>query len=307
MTIIRKAFRFALRIFKRLRNIIIGHIPISAQYQRHLLSTWYDQEKRSVIDNMLFPYIFDHWIKHEYLTEPDPDKREALKGLAMGKNSGRKWAQEYDNRPLDFNTKIGNMTLDEACPIYQEIENICKNTQDHMILIQVGSSSGREIAYFATRFPEFEHIGTDVYEEVVADAGQSHDHPNLSFKVTSAKDVAKLLLSHKGKKILIYSSGSLQYVQPEHMSEFFRSLAGYKNLRILISEPASESEGKPDEIKGSLWRGNFSYTHNYKYYAEASGLETEKCRIIRPYLPHKDFPGRIDTAHYFYSAKTELK
>jgi hypothetical protein len=141
----------------------------------------------------------------------------------------------------------------------------------------------------------------------VAYQKQSHNLPNLSFELSSAKNISTLLQPLKNQDILIYSSGSLQYVQPEHISEFFRSLTDYPNLKILLSEPANESEGKPDQLKKSLWRGNFSYTHDYKHYAEEEGIETVEFKIVKPYVPYKNFPMHRGTVQYFYSGKTRSK
>ena len=75
------------------------------------------------------------------------------------------------------------------------------------------------------------------------------------------------------------------------------------NLKMLLSE-AAYSKGKPNKIKTSIYKLNFSYTHGYKWYAEKSGIETVKCEIIRPYYPYEDFPMHENTVHYFYSGKT---
>ena len=45
------------------------------------------------------------------------------------------------------------------------------------------------------------------------------------------------------------------------------------NLKMLLSE-AAYSKGKPNKIKTSIYKLNFSYTHDYKWYAEKSGIET---------------------------------
>lgn len=279
-------------------------LPPVVRYKRHLLSTWHDFDKRTQIDNLLFPYVFNRWIKLEYLKETNPDRREELKSLAMGGTSGEKWAINYDSRPLGLSSKLGHMTRGEACPIFSEIEFICENTTSD-VLIQIGSSSGREIAYFANKYPKIKCIGSDIYEEVVTYSKQAHNLPNLSFELSSAQSVLHLLTPYIEKDILVFSQSSLTYVQPEHLQGFFKTLAKCPNLKILLLEPANESQGKPDELEKSIWRSNFSYTHDYKYYAELSGIKTVKCEIIRPYFPYEDFPMHKNTVHYFYYGQTQ--
>jgi len=296
-----------LNIIVNLPRILIGvaivKLPFFQSYKLHVLSTWHDYDKRSKIDNFLFSRVFSAWQRFEYLREINPDKREDLKAFAMGGTSGLNWAKSYNNKPLDLDSTqvvFGNMTLRESTPMYDVIETILSNTESNYLVIQAGSSSGRELACFATMFPQHQYLGTDIYKEVIEYASSHNSLPNLSFTLVSVKNISRLLSSHRSKDIILYSSGVLTYVQPEHLCEFFRSLVDYPGLKILISEPANESQGRPDELRKSIWRGEFSYTHDYKYYAEESGIETLECKIIKPYLPYNNFPSKRNTVHYFY-------
>jgi len=292
--------------------LVIIKLPFFNKYKIHLLSTFYDLEKRSKVDNLLFRVFFAVWIKFEYLQETNPDHRESLKSLALGGKSGRNWAQHYQNKSLDLSGKVGNMLLKDACPLFKEVITFLTNLNQKCIVIQIGSSSGKETRFFANMFPLHTFIGTDIYEEVVNYSNSCHDLPNLSFVQSSAKDIEKLLNKLNnyiiGKKILIYSSGSLNYVQPEHLVIFFKSLNKYPNVSIMINEGGSEANGMPNTLKTSIFRGCFSYTHDYKWYAEESGIETVRCEIIRPYYPYEDFPSyRRNTVHFFYYGKTKIK
>lgn len=307
MAIIRRVCLLPYRALRKLVCLGICKISCFFRYKNHLLSTWHDCGKRSNLDDLLYPCFFDTWVTFEYLKEQDPNKRELLKGLAMGGVSGRKWASTYDSRPLDFNSMVGHMTMHEACPIYDEIDDICQNTQRGLVVLQIGSSSGREIAHFAAKFPDAECIGTDIYEQVIAYSSAAHSLPNLSFTLSSADSISQILIQKKGKNILVYASSSLQYVQPEHLRAFFTALAGFSNVEVVLLETADESQGNPDGLNRSIWRANFSYTHDYRYYAEESGLETRKCEIIRPYFPYEDFPVHKNTVHYFYCGKSNLQ
>ena len=315
-----------LKIIKRILQLHLGLIGLAIvkiylfkKYKLHLLSTWQDVEKRNKIDEILYKYVYYLWVKFEYQKEKDPDKRETLKSIAMGGNCGKNWAIHYQNShkstdyegAIDLNRKCGHITLREACPIFDEISSILENSDLNYLVIQIGSSSGREIAYFAKMFPQHEFVGSDIYNEVVSYSKGFHNYPNLSFVKCAAKDIVNIFniidIDIKNKPVLIFSSGSLQYVQPEHITIFFNSLSKFQNLKILLLEPGNEAKGKPDEIKTSIWKGNFSFTHDYKWYAEKLGIETTKCQIIRPYYPYEDFPIHKNTVHYFYSAKTNLK
>jgi len=277
-----------------LGTLICKLAPFS-RYKRYLLSTWHDFDKRKGVDNLLFDPLFNFWIRFEYLREKDPDKRESLKELAMGGNSGRECAKQADAIPLDFNAKIGDMTFNEAFPMFSEIENILGRVKTKLLVIQIGSSSGREIAYFAHKYPSHTYIGTDICQEIADYASSAHQSKNLSFRTLPAKNISGLLSEYKNEKILIFSSGALAYVQPKHLPLFFHSIAKVPSAKILLSEPGKERRGKlPDEIDGSRWRGNFTYTHNYRFYAKKANIKTVKSRVIR--LPYP--------IYYFYYGQT---
>jgi hypothetical protein len=226
----------------------------------------------------------------------------------MGGDGGGKWAESYDSGGLDFNGKVGNLTLGEACPAYGITESLLERLKSKRIFMcQIGSSSGREIAYFAKKYPEQKFSGTDIYEEVIKYSADSHRLPNLTFELFSAKNIHEKLSALTGFDcIIVFSSGSLQYVQPEHIDLFFMNLSRIPNLKIILNEPGDETKGSPDKLGGSRYRGSFSYTHNYKYYAERNGLKTVECRIVRPYHPLNDtFNVRHKhTIHYNYYGET---
>lgn len=282
--------------------IAVVKMPFFDSYKKKMLSKWYLPIKG--VEKILFYPVFAMWIKLDYLREKDPDKRETLKELAMGKDSGREWAKYYDSQPLDFDSKVGHLTLQEANPLYKTVEAILSANKS-LIVIQVGSSSGREIAYLASKYLSHIFIGTDIYKEVIDYSASRHKLENLSFRLLSAKDISGILPEHRDDRILIFSSGSLQYVQPKHVEAFFNSISGH-NVKMVLTEPGNESKGCPDKLNGSLWRDNFSYTHDYKFYAEKAGLETIEYKIIRPYYPYtnKEFLPHKDTIHYYWYGKT---
>jgi hypothetical protein len=253
----------------------------------------------SKLDHFLYPAIYYSWINYVYRREPDPDKREALKSIAMGERSGENWAKLYNDTKLDLTSKIGTMQLKDANPLYVDIsEYLEKQSEKKRVVVQIGSSSGRETAYFSNLFPKIKFIGTDIYDSVIEFSKQKHSFENLRFEKFSAQDLHFLLSNYKQNELVVYSSGSLQYVQPEHMEKMFKDLVRFPDLRIFLLEPGENANKKPGEIQGSSWRANFSYTHDYKFYAERAGFKTIKNLIINPYL--SDDPVHHSTCHYYY-------
>ncbi|MBI1870448.1 MAG: hypothetical protein HYS07_04560 [Chlamydiae bacterium] len=284
-------------------GMLICRLHLLRKYKFHLLSSWRLEEKRKGLDNLFYRALRLYWFRFQYLSEKDPDKRELLKETPM-EGGGRRWAEYYDNQPLDFKAKVGHLTYNEACPLLSKLDKILSSTTEPLLVVQVGSSSGREIAWLAGRNRIHTYIGTDIYPEVLAYSSKHHHLSNLSFERYSAKEISNLLNRYKGQRIIVFSSGSLQYVQPEHVEIFFDSISCIPKLQIILLEPANESEGNPEKVKGSLWRGDFSYTHNYRFYAEKGGLITQTCEILRPYFPYENFPIHRNTVHYFYGGRS---
>ena len=133
-------------------------------------------------------------------------------------------------------------------------------------------------------------------------ARQTHSQPNLNFFVVSAKEFHACFQLLQNKNIMVFSSGSLQYVQPEHLDMFFRMCNSPENeIEIHLSEPGNETELPPDQIRGSRVRGNFSYTHDYGYYAKKNGYNILFSKIIRPFIPYQKYPIHLGTIHYDFS------
>ena len=254
---VRLILRVVLLSPQLLLAFFVCKIPFLKRYRDRLLSTWQNPEKRAVLDRFLFPHVFHVWFRLVYLREPDPDKREELKILAMGGESGRKWAEYYESKPLDLDSKIRTSTLREINPVFDGVESLLREAETPRVVVQIGSSSGREIAYFAEKFPEHQFIGTEIALEVVDHACRAHDLQNLEFVICPAKEISRLLGDFNRQNIVVFSCGSLQYVQPEHLQVFFRDLACHLCLHVLLTEPANDSRGRPNEMGGSLWRGIF--------------------------------------------------
>jgi hypothetical protein len=302
LELIRRFLRYPIMLPAFLVAFPICRFGKFKKYKHHLLSSWFNSDKRTALDNILFPIVCAYWFRFEYLRESDPDKRESLKNLLMGGESGKRWAAYYNDQQLDFTGKFTTISLGEAYPTLPYLHKELSALHDHAIVIQVGSSSGKEVAWLAQKHPEHTFIGSDIYPEVVSYAAGKYKHANLTFLLESAKEISKIAGAHSGK-IYVFASGSLQYVQPEHLQTFFNSLSHIKDLEIVLLEPGNDSKGNPMKLTGSLWRGNFSYTHNYKYYAEKAGFSLIRCEIIRPYPANKISPHQ-HTIHYFFVCRS---
>ena len=209
---------------------------------------------------------------------------------------GADWAKLYDTKregypPIEGEEKIGNLEYHQACPEVKRVKELISTDPKSFCFIQLGASSGKEISYFAKTFPEADFIYTDIYESVTSYASKKLSLPNLDYVTCPAESLPALAETSKKQKILIFSSGSSQYVYPEHLDSLFRLLSNIKNKTIdfILNEPGNNLLTNPTTFKGSIPRGNFSYTHNYQFYAEKNKFKTNQWDLIKPFEPQKDF------------------
>lgn len=268
--------------------VVVGQPPF-AGYKRSLVSTFADPARRGPLGRVLYPRVFDGWLARDYWPETDPAERERLKALAMSGESGRVWAAAYASHALD---PQASRLLPAVLTMAREIEA--------GVILQVGASSGREIAWVARSLPDVVCIGTDVYAEVVEFAQEAHCEPNLEFRCAAAEE----LVEQAGQLLpdvpmVVFSSGALQYVQPEYLPGVFSWLAA-RRAGVVISETVSNRTCEPLEIEVSVPRGSFAWTHPFGKLAERAGLEVVELRVDYPYV---DEPARRDTGNLFLRAR----
>jgi SAM-dependent methyltransferase len=287
----------------RLKNLI-ADIILSTPYSKIMLSKWFTPQNRNWFDHLLFNTVLNRWFNKKYWNEPCPDVRVRLQSLLMGGQSGVNWAQTYGATEFDPKTtaKVGELTFQQACPGFLWLNSLLEKLENADIY-QIGSGSGREVAYYAKLFPQHKFWGTDLFEEVVDRSSKLYQSiNNLNFAVCAAKELPIFIDNNTTAKVaILFSSGSLQYVQPEHLTQLFSQLACVAKkkgtiLHAIILEPANEIPKNPYILEKSMPRGNFSWTHNYLGIVKKSSFVIENSEIIRPYVPYsKYYPNHQGT------------
>ena len=108
------------------------------------------------------------------------------------------------------------------------------------------------------------YISTDVNNEILDFQKEKYNYSNLKYFKCYAEDIDKCIDYFKisDKNIILFSVGTLQYVNSFFLKELFSKIKNYKNLNLFISEPVSlKFIGNSDLI--SYHRGNTSYSHPY--------------------------------------------
>src|SRR5439155_6452017 len=136
-----------LQTCKKNTHLLIGAAisRLCPAYSLRLLRSWLSHERFTAIDRLFFPAVMAAWAKFEYLKLKDPDEREKLKSTLMGGENAAFWAQHYENQPIDLMQPLGELLYSQACPLLPSLNYLLRERGEPHLVIQIGSSSGREI------------------------------------------------------------------------------------------------------------------------------------------------------------------
>ena len=239
-------------------------------------------------------FVLDAVFQREYFNKLKNKKEiRELTNSTLIDGAGRKWAQNYFNKcfqTLDELKKrrTGTMSQSDANPMFERMINYIKsnNLSDdkNTYIIQLGSSSGRNLEFFLKIFPKLNYISTDVNDEILDFQKEKYRYPNLKYFKCYAEDIDECINHFKisEKNIILFSSGSLQYVNPFFLEEFFSKIKNYKNLNLFISEPISLLFIDNSNLISDN-RGNISFNHHYDKYAKNSNFNIIENQVVRPY------------------------
>ena len=173
-------------------------------------------------------------------------------------------------------------------PIFEEMINFIKSNNlsedKNTYIIQLGSSSGRDIEFFFKIFPKLNYISTDINEEILDFQKEKYNYSNIRYFKCYAEDISKCIefFDLFNKNIIFFSNSSLQYVNPFFLKEFFTNLKNYKKFNLFLNEPVNLSFIRDSKLI-SKYRGNISFSHKYEEYANNSNLRIIEKKKIKPY------------------------
>ena len=180
------------KILKKILKKVIFIFKIFPIYEKCVLNYCKIENKNSNFFLRILNSIF--WIEYYYRSMPE---RIYIQSKLMGGSAGANWADQYNKLrenypPKRGKLKVGNLDWHDACPGFDIVRNLLNKETESFCLIQLGASSGKEISYFATKFPEAEFIYTDIFEKTTLYAESKLSLPNLKYVTCAAENLAAL-------------------------------------------------------------------------------------------------------------------
>ena len=238
-------------------------------------------KKQSFYNKLFFKIYFDYWINEIYLNEKNPNKRyELQKSCLGGFDDGITYLNSEDGKLSFLEEK--NKDMNKFMSMYNQIVEICHNKKN-ICVIQIGSCSGRKISYIAKKNPHINCIGIDIYESIISKSNQENTVKNLKYHLCPIQKISELLNKINCDELIIFSSGSIEYLQPEHLEDFLEEIKNYKNLHLLVTDSYYKTniskKFQSNFSEFSYYNGALHYTHLYNEYAKKLGLENFKFKV----------------------------
>ncbi len=252
-------------------------------------------------------FLLDTLFQREYFNKlKNKEEIRELTNSTLIDGEGKKWAEYYYNnhfQTLDELKKrrIGIISLNDASPMFERMINYIKSNKlsddKNTYIVQLGSSSGRDLEFFLKIFPKLNYISTDVNDKILNFQKEKYSFPNLKYFKCYAEDIDKCINHFKisDKNLILFSNGSLQYVNPFFLKEFFSKIKNFKNLNLFISEPVSLLFIDNLNLISDN-RSTISFSHRYDKYAKNSNFTIIENQVIRPYSMDDKKHGR--TGHF---------
>ena len=253
-------------------------------------------------------FVLDILFQREYFSKlKNKEEIRELTNSTLIDGEGKKLAEYYYNKHFQTldelkKRRIGIMSQSEATPMFEKMINFIRlnnlSDDENTYIIQLGSSLGRDLEFFLKIFPKLNYISTDVNDEILDFQKEKYNYSNLKYFKCYAEDINECIdyFNISNKNIILFSSGSLQYLSPLFLESFFSKLRNYKTLNLFIDEPTSISFIDNNNLISDN-RGNISFSHRYDQYAKKLGLNIIESKIIRPYSTDDTHHG--DTAHLY--------
>ena len=218
-----------------------------------ITQNYHRRDSLSILNKIKF-FALRETLSDEYYTA-NFDRRRQIASMFYGQEESVRWAKNYnDNVEFDYQTLFSEEKLSLT---WVEKMLSTKNYSVH----ELGTSSGRQIAHFAKKFPQSKFVGSDLFDELISYLKNYYNLPNLNFKKVDAgllDDVSKI------KEDILVAAGVLCLLNEEEILTLFSNV---KSQHIIIGEPIFGH----GSVLSSTPVGGFQSAHPYEMFLKNTG------------------------------------
>lgn len=280
-------FKFFLyNIVKYPLTLVIIKTPLRNFLERRFYTHRFNHVKNPIMR------LLDKVYQNEYFKKLEPFKLREVAEKTISDSEGVKWAEHYYDQSFDTIEELKSrrfseeLSYDQGTLIFSKTIDFLKKKNlstniANLNFIQIGSSSGRNILFFKKIFPEINYISTDINKAILDYQKNKYSKYAFKYYKCRAEDVLDAIEFYeiKKEKIVLFSLGSLQYVNPYFLQIFFLKLKSLANFDLFICEPISMSSLK-DKRNKSTYRQDITFSHNYSLYFSKDDFEIIEKKII---------------------------
>ena len=145
----------------------------------------------SLVKRNIIWIALDTLFQREYFNNSkNKEEIRELTNSTLIDGGGKKWAEYYYNKHFQTldelkKRRTGTMSQSDATPMFEKMINYIKsnNLSDdkNTYIIQLGSSSGRDLEFFLKIFPKLNYISTDINDEILDFQKEKYSYPNLKY------------------------------------------------------------------------------------------------------------------------------
>ena len=199
---------------------------------------------------------------------------------------GQSWALRNDEPlgsypPVRGGHFIGQVEFQELIPIFEDNKLLSLLANESTAFVQIGASSGKDIAYFSRNYPKPSYFSTDIAEGAKDYAQSKYGKGGrINFSVCASCDVSRLfeIFDEKIEEVVILVKGVANYIFPEDIGAFFDQFNTQQyrfHLYLMDSNREDKNTGKT--IFGPMRYG--SYSHDCYNTAVSNGFKVRSLQV----------------------------
>lgn len=167
----------------------------------------------------------------------------------------------------------------------KNIKPIIKKYKNKVCLLQIGSSSGRDLEFLNHIESKVNFISVDLTREILNFQKKFLNIKNIEYFKMDAENVYKIFKKKKYEDNykIIFAIGSIQYLPPHNFKVLLKNLKNISKVCLIIKQPVDASFLLSKKLFAP--RGNFAFQYKYSDILKKYGFKILRKKITKNKTP----------------------